>query len=197
VHAEQQLLCFRHALDQQVIILHVRVDLVDRKVNQHACNLGSLVSGETLHEGVNYGADVLLVVGILLDNSVQDWHGLREIISMDATLGSCGHRHPSTDSHWHRHADSDGHGHRHSHCDVVGQGLILHSGLWTLLVFLIVLVGIAGTVVGLLVVMVVVVLAGMAHLLVLLLATLVIVTGGSVTTLVSGLLVLLNNTLVH
>ena len=70
VHAEKQLLSFGDALDQQVVILHVWVDLVDGEVDQHTCDLRGLVTGKTLNEGVNDGTNVLLVVGVLLNNRV-------------------------------------------------------------------------------------------------------------------------------
>jgi len=198
VHAEKQLFSFGDALYQQVVVLHVRVDLVDWKVDQHTGDLGRLVAGKTLHKGVNDGAHVLLVVGVLLNNRVQDWHGLREVICVNAALGSHGHRHASTHGHWHRQASSDWHWYWHAHSHVVRHGGLIHSRLGAVLLVLLLgtLVVVAGRSVILLVV--VVLLARRTHLLVLLLATLVVVARGSFTALIGSLLGwFLEVTLVH
>ena len=197
MHAEKQLLSFGNALDQQVIVLHVRVDFVDWKVNQHTGNLGCLVACKTLHKGVNDGAHVLFVVGVLLNNRVQDWHCLREEFCVDAALGSHGHRHTTGTGHWHRQACSDWHWHWHAHSHVVGQGGLIHSGLGAVLLVLLlaILVVVALRSVILLVV---VVLARSTHLLVLLLAALVVTALGSFATLVGSLLrLLLEETVLH
>lgn len=46
------------------------MDLVDGEVDQHSCDLRGLVTGKTLNEGVDDGTNVLLVVGVLLNNRV-------------------------------------------------------------------------------------------------------------------------------
>ena len=127
VHADKQIFCLRNALDKKVVVLHVRVDLVDWEVCQHICDLWGLVAGKTLNEAVDNVTNVLLVVVVLLNNLVQNWHCLCQIISVDAALGSHGHGNTST-SHWHGQAGSNGHGHVHGH--VVGHGgTLVHSGL--------------------------------------------------------------------
>jgi hypothetical protein len=132
--AEKQLLSFGDALYQQVVALHVRVNIVYWNVDQHTGDLGRLVAGKTLHKGVNDVAHVLLVVGVLLYYHVQDWHGLSEVICVDAALGSHKHRHVSTHSNWHRQAGSDWHCHVHSH--VVGHVGLTHLGLGAMLLVL-------------------------------------------------------------
>ena len=112
MHAEKQLLSFGDALDKKVVALHVRVDLVDGEVGQHIGDLWGLVAGKTLNEAEDNITNVLLVFGVLFNNIFQNWHGLGQIISVDAALGSHGDRHTST-SHWHGQAGSNGHGHVH------------------------------------------------------------------------------------
>ena len=70
---------------KQVEALHVRVDFVDGKIGQHTNDLRRVVwiSENILHIGLDDGAHLLLVVGILI-NRVQYWHSLREISFLKA-----------------------------------------------------------------------------------------------------------------
>ena len=177
-------------MDKKVVVLHVRVDLVDGEVNQHTCDLGGLVAGKTLNECVDDGTNVLLVVGVLFNNRVQDWHGLGEIISVNAALGSYGNGHTST-SHWDGHAGNNGHGHGHVHGHVVGHGgTLVHSGLVGALLVLLTatLIVVAGLASVFTLLVTVVLLTRLAHLLVLMLAALVVLAGNSFATLVGVLL---------
>jgi len=107
---EKQILGFGDAFDKKVVVIHVRVDLIDGEVDQHIGDLWGLVACKTLNEAVDNVTNVLLVVGVLLNNLIQNWCGLGQIIIVDATLESRGHGYTST-SHWHGQAGSNGHGH--------------------------------------------------------------------------------------
>jgi len=133
---------------------------------------------------------LLLVVGVLLDNCLQDWHGFAEILSVYLALGGHGHWHTRLLRNRHGQAYGDGHGHRQVHrhrhwrhgLALVDSVLLVLS--LVLLIAALVVVTCLAPVFTLLVA--VVLLAGLAH--VLLLASLVVVAVHSFATLVGGLL---------
>jgi len=70
-----------NALMHHVVVPHEGVDLCDRQVNQHTSDLGREVRAtKALHEREDARANVLLVVGVLSQDSRKDRHRLGQIV---------------------------------------------------------------------------------------------------------------------
>ena len=93
VHWVKELLSFNHALEKKVVVSHVRMDFLQRKVNKHAGNLGSLRASDSLNEVINYWTNMLFVVRVLLNDSTDDWECFREVIFNCWVLIWLAHRH--------------------------------------------------------------------------------------------------------
>ena len=88
---------------QEVVALQNTLDFVDAQINQHTSNLGGFVTLKMLHEVVNCGSNLLLVVWVLVGNSLDDLIGLQEVGLLNAgwlLLVSWLH-------HWGTHRSSD------------------------------------------------------------------------------------------
>ena len=64
---------------QEVVAFQNTLDFVDAQINQHTSNLGGFVTLKMMHEVVNCGSDLLLVVWVLVGNSLDDLEGLLEV----------------------------------------------------------------------------------------------------------------------
>ena len=132
VHWVKELLSFNHALEKKVVVSHVRMDFLQRKVNKHAGNLGSLRASDSLNEVINYWTNMLFVVRVLLNDSTDDWECFREVIFNCWVLIWLAHRHGHTTlsnwhGHWHVHWLRHGHSHwLHWHRHVI------HGVRWSL-----------------------------------------------------------------
>jgi len=128
----EELLGLVDTLGEHVIVPHVEVDLEDGQIDEHTSDLGGEVgTADALNEGENAGTNVLLVAGVLSDNSSNNRHSLGEVGLLNGSGLNLGHLGLSS-----RHGLGNGHlllhrvglGHRHlllAHVLVLGAGSLV------------------------------------------------------------------------
>ena len=75
-------------LAHDLVVLHEGVDLCDRQIDQHTSDLGSQIgAANLLDEGEDARTNVLLIAGVLSQDSREDGHGFSEIALGGLVLG--------------------------------------------------------------------------------------------------------------
>ena len=71
---------------EQIVVLHNQLDIINGEIDEHARDLGSLLSNQLIDELVKYSTDLVLVIRVLRDNGWENLVGGHDVSLVDGQL---------------------------------------------------------------------------------------------------------------